>query len=122
MDELAANGVTRIAIVSSGRRSATPADLGAEAMTAATLDGRIFEPPSLKPAWLRPAVVAIVIALHAAALSIVYLAPKPPEPPREVIVDIEPEAPPQEAPNEPEAVPPPAQQTATGTRRDHAAA
>jgi len=27
MDELAANGVTRIAIVSSGRRSATPADL-----------------------------------------------------------------------------------------------
>jgi periplasmic protein TonB len=81
-------------------------------MIAATLDGRIFEPPSLKPAWLRPAVVAIVIALHAAALSIVYLAPKPPEPPREVIVDIEPEAPPQEAPNEPEAVPSPAQQTA----------
>jgi periplasmic protein TonB len=81
-------------------------------MTAATLDGRIFEPPSLKSPWLRPAVVAIVIALHAAALSIVYLAPKPPEPPREVIVDIEPEAPPQEAENEPEAAPPPSQQTA----------
>jgi len=81
-------------------------------MTAATLDGRIFEPPSLKPPWLQPAVIAIVVALHAAALSIVYLAPKPPEPPREVIVDIEPEASPQEAANEPEAAPPPSQQTA----------
>ena len=61
------------------------------AMTAATLDGRVFEPPPLRPPWLRPVVVAIVIALHAAALSIVlYLAPKPIEQPREVVVDIEP--------------------------------
>ena len=67
-------------------------------MTAATLDGRVFEPPPLRPPWLRPVVVVIVIALHAAALSIVYLEPKPVEPPREVVVDIEPEAPPAEAP------------------------
>jgi periplasmic protein TonB len=75
-------------------------------MTAATLDGRVFEPPPLRPVWLRPAVVAIVVALHAAALSIVYLAPKPIEQLREVVVDIEP----QEAPTAPEA--PPAQEAA----------
>ena len=57
-------------------------------MTAATLDGRVFEPPPVRPLWLRPVVIAIVIALHAAALSIVYLEPKPVELPREVVVDI----------------------------------
>jgi hypothetical protein len=42
---------------------------------AATLDGRVFEPPPDRPPWLRPAVIAIVLALHAAALSIVYPVP-----------------------------------------------
>ena len=76
-------------------------------MTEVTLGGRAFEPPPLSPPWLRPAVIAVVVALHAAALAVVTLAPKPPEPPREVIVDIEPEAPPTETPapsaEEPEA-------------------
>ncbi len=70
-------------------------------MTAATLDGRVFEPVPLRPPWLRPVAVAVVIALHAAAFSLVYLAPKPIGQPREVVVDIEP----QEAPT-PEAAPP----------------
>ncbi|MGA8447119.1 MAG: hypothetical protein WB766_18290, partial [Roseiarcus sp.] len=70
-------------------------------MTDATLGGRAFEPPPLSPPWLRPAVIAVVVALHAAALAVVTLAPKPPEPPREVIVDIEPEAPPTETPAPP---------------------
>ena len=77
-------------------------------MTAGALEGRIFDLPS---PWLRPTVVVIVIALHAAALLIVHLAPKPSELPREVVVDIEPEAPPQ-APNEPEAAARPSKQTA----------
>jgi protein TonB len=83
-------------------------------MTAMTLDGRVFEPPPLRPPWLRPLVVLIVVALHAAALSIVYLEPpKPLEPPGEVIVDIQPEAPAAEAPPAPpaEAPKPPEQST-----------
>jgi periplasmic protein TonB len=81
-------------------------------MTAATLDGRLFEPP-LRPSWLRPAVVAVVVALHAAALSIVYLAPpKPLALPREVIVDIEPGPAPTEAPAPPAAEPKPTEQSA----------
>ncbi|MGC2783132.1 MAG: hypothetical protein WA397_04695, partial [Roseiarcus sp.] len=72
-------------------------------MTAETLDGRVFEPPAVRPAWLRPLVIAIVIALHAAALSIVYLEPQPVELPREVVVDIEPGAAPAEAPPAPPA-------------------
>ena len=54
-------------------------------MTLTTLDGRVFEPPPLRPPWLRPLVIAVVIALHAAALSLVYLAPRPVELPREVV-------------------------------------
>ena len=86
-------------------------------MTAATLGGRVFEPPPLRPPWLRPAAVAIVIALHAAALTLVYLTPaKAPAPPQEVIVDIEPEAPlapPSEAQAPPEqSAPPPAEAAA----------
>ena len=38
--------------------------------------GAVFEPPPLRPPWLRPLVIAIVIALHAAALSLVYLEPR----------------------------------------------
>ena len=70
-------------------------------MTLTTLDGRVFEPPPLRPPWLRPLVIAVVIALHAAALSLVYLAPRPIELPREVVVDIQPEAPPAESPAPP---------------------
>jgi protein TonB len=81
-------------------------------MTAATLDGRIFEPPSVNPPWLRPLVVAIVVALHVAAFSILTLAPTPPEPPSEVTVDVQTEAPPQEALRAPEAAPSPAPQDA----------
>ena len=81
-------------------------------MTAATLDGRIFEPRSVNPPWLRPLVVAIVVALHVAALSILTLAPTPPEPPSEVIVDVQTEAPSQEALKEPEAAPSPSPQDA----------
>ncbi|HKI14999.1 MAG TPA: hypothetical protein VKA12_08330, partial [Roseiarcus sp.] len=77
-------------------------------MTDATLGGRVFEPPTFRPAWLRPAVIALVVALHAAALlTLPRLASKPPEPPQEVMVDIQPEAPAPEAPKEPEALPPP---------------
>ena len=71
MDDLAAKGMTRIAIVSSGRRAARHfAGAGAEAMTDLALGGRAFDPPAFRPAWLRPAIVAAVVALHAAALSI----------------------------------------------------
>ena len=138
MDELAANGVTRIAIVSGPARIAPPtagcakcADSGcarrassgrasrAGAVTLATLDGRVFEPPPLRPPWLRPLVIAVVIALHAAALSLVYLEPRPVELPREVVVDIQPEAPPAETPAPPaeqakpdQPTPPPAQDAA----------
>jgi len=68
-------------------------------MTAAALIGRDFEPPAFLPAWLRPAAIACVVALHVAALSTLpFLAPKPPEPPIEVIVDVQPEAQPTAAP------------------------
>ena len=75
-------------------------------MTALALDGRQFEPSGFRPAWLRPTVVALVVALHAAALATLpYLSPKPPEKPREVIVDVE--APAEAAPPEPATAPPP---------------
>ena len=101
MDELAANGVTRIAIVSGPRRTVSPTSVGAkraDAVTAAALDARVFEPPRVSPPWLRPVIVVLVVALHIAALSIVSLAPKPLEAPGEVIVDIQPEASPAETP------------------------
>ena len=92
-------------------------------MTAATLGGRAFEPPPVRPPWLRPLVIAIVIALHAAALSIVYLEPpKPPEPPGEVIVDIQPEAPPAEPPAPPPGEPKPPEQSAPPPAQDAAPA
>ena len=88
-------------------------------MTLATLDGRVFEPPPLRPPWLRPLVIAIVIALHAAALSLVYLEPRTVELPREVVVDIQPERrPPKHRRRRPnrrtpdQAAPPPAQDAA----------
>jgi periplasmic protein TonB len=89
-------------------------------VTAATLDGA-FEPPPVRPPWLRPAAIAIVIALHAAALTLVYLTPaKPPEPASEVIVDIQQEAPPTDNAAPPaeeqkpleQAAPPPAEAAA----------
>ena len=132
MDELAANGVTRIAIVSGPRRTVSPRGAGrakpsdfssakrAVAVTLTTLDGRVFEPPPVRPPWLRPLAIAVVIALHAAALSLVYLTPRPVELPREVIVDIQQEAPPAETPTPPaeqskppeQSAPPPAQDAA----------
>jgi periplasmic protein TonB len=81
-------------------------------MTDAALGARAFEPPPLSPRWLRPAVIAIVIAFHAAALSILALTPKPPEPPGEVIVDIQPEAPPAETPAPPAEEPKPPEKSA----------
>ena len=82
MDELAANGISRIAIVSGPRRAVSPASAAptprrhassrakrAGAVTVTTLDGRVFEPPPLRPPWLRPLVIAIVIALHARGAS-----------------------------------------------------
>ena len=107
MDDLAASGISRIAIVSGPRRPIAPGSVAptsasglgrAEAVIAATLDGGVFEPPPVRPPWLRPAVIAIVLALHAAALSIVYLEPRPVAPLPEVVVDIEPEAPAAENP------------------------
>ncbi len=75
-------------------------------MTDAALGGRVFEPPSFNPHWQRPAVVAIVIALHAAAVATLpYLARNAPEPPTEVVVDIQQEAPPAEAPAAPAETP-----------------
>jgi protein TonB len=82
-------------------------------VTDAALSGRAFDPPSLSPRWLRPAVIAIVVALHAAALFIVALTPKPPEPLREVIIDVEPEAPPSEAPAPPAEAPKPPEPSAS---------
>ena len=112
MDELAANGISRITIVSSppyrradpsrascpdtgrARRACPRRAQRADAVTFATLDGRVFEPPPLRPPSLRPLVILLVIALHAAALFFVSLTPKTHEPAGEVIVDIQPEAPP----------------------------
>ena len=92
-------------------------------MTVATLDGRVFEPPPVRPPWLRPLVVLIVIALHAAALSFVYLEPrKPPEQSGEVIVDIQPEAPPAEPPAPPAEEPKPPDQSAPPPAQDAAPA
>jgi len=83
-------------------------------MTAVTLDGRVFEPPPVRPPWLRPLVVAIVIALHAAALwTLPYFAQPASQPPGEVIVDIEPEAPPAQTPAPPAQEPNPPEQSAT---------
>ena len=133
MDDLAASGISRIAIVSGPRRPVAPASAApdtrlracfrragrAQAVTAATLDGGLFEPPPVRPPWLRPVVIAIVLALHAAALSIVYLEPRPVAPPPEIVVDVEPEAPPAENPIPPaeqakppeQSAPPPGQAT-----------
>ena len=130
MDDLAASGISRIAIVSGPRRPVAPASGApncacfrragrAQAVTAATLDGGLFEPPPVRPPWLRPVVIAIVLALHAAALSIVYLEPRPVAPPPEIVVDVEPEAPPAENPIPPaeqakppeQSAPPPGQAT-----------
>ncbi len=140
MDELAANGISRIAIVSGPRRAVSPVGRDkrakpcgarhaspsraerAGAVTAATLDGRVFEPPPVRPPWLRPLVIAIVIALHAAALSIVYLAPQPVELPREVVVDIQTEAPPAETPAPPAEQPKPPEQSAPPPAQDAAPA
>ena len=73
-------------------------------MTDAALGGA-FEPPDLRPSWLRPAAIALALALHAAALATLpYLRSRPAEPPPEVIVNIEQEA----APAAPSAAPPPA--------------
>ncbi len=125
MDDLAASGISRIAIVSGPRRPIAPASGSgarrAQAVIAATLDGRVFEPPPVRPPWLRPVVIAIVLALHAAALSIVYLEPRPVAPPPEIVVDIEPEAPAAENPTPPaeqskppeQSAPPPGQATAS---------
>ena len=72
-------------------------------MTDAALGGRTFEPPAIDPFWLRPAVIAAVVALHALAIATLpYLTAKPqPDPPKEVIVDVE-HAPPSEAPPSPD--------------------
>ena len=72
-------------------------------MTDAALGGRTFEPPAIDPFWLRPGVIAAVVALHALVIATLpYLTAKPrPEPPKEVIVDVEP-APPPEAPPSPD--------------------
>ncbi len=69
-------------------------------MTDAALGGRAFDPPTFQPSWLRPAVVAAVVALHAAALSMLpYLVSRPPDRPKEVMVDVEPApSPPDEPP------------------------
>ena len=74
-------------------------------MTEALLDARAFEPRLFGPLWQRPAVVAIVVALHALALATLpHLARKLSEPVTEVIVDIQPEAAPAEpTPPAPEA-------------------
>ena len=74
-------------------------------MTDLALDGRGFEPPDFRPAWLRPAAIAIVLSFHAAALgTLPFLARNSPdETPREVIVDVQPEAP--EVPAPPPAAP-----------------
>jgi TonB family protein len=63
-------------------------------MTDATLRSDGLEPWAPRPPWLRPAVLAIVIVLHAAGLAVLpRLAWTPPAQPREIIVDIEREAP-----------------------------
>ncbi len=138
MDDLAASGISRIAIVSGPRRPIAPGSAApdgpasdsagragfhvakrAQAVTAATLDGRVFEHPPLRPPWLRPAVIAVVLALHAAALSIVYLEPRPVVPPPEIVVEVVPEAPAAENPTPPaeqakppeQSAPPPGQAT-----------
>ncbi len=75
-------------------------------MSDAALSARFFEPVDCRPAWLRPAAITLVVVIHAAALSTLpFLATKPPEPPREIIVDVEPGAPPPEAPKELEVPP-----------------
>ena len=93
-------------------------------MTAAALGGGFLELPSSRPAWLRPAAIAAVVALHAAALAYLprFAAPSR-EPPREIIVDVQPEqvtpeppppvaTEPPPAPPQPDAPPPQASETA----------
>jgi protein TonB len=81
-------------------------------VTVTTLDGRVFEPPPLRPPWLRPLIVLVVIALHAGAFLFVSLTPKTVEPAGEIIVDIQPEAPPSENPAPPAEEPKPPEQSA----------
>ncbi len=77
-------------------------------MTDAALVGRVFEPPNFRPAWLRPAAISLVVALHAIALSsLPYLERRAPAPLREVLVDIEPEAAPTPEPPAPASPPGP---------------
>jgi hypothetical protein len=90
-------------------------------VTLATLDGRGFE-PQVRPPWLRPLAVLVVIALHAVALLFVSLTPKTPEQPGEIIVDIQPEAPPAEAPAAPAEEPRPLEQPAPPPAQDAAPA
>ena len=80
--------------------------------------GQSFETPAIDPRWLRPAVIAAVVALHAAAIAFLpFLARQHQvETPQEVIVDIQPEpeaplapAPPPTAANAPVESPPPQQ-------------
>jgi protein TonB len=67
-------------------------------MSDIALGGRAFEPSTFRPTWLRPAVIGAVVALHAAALSMLpYLASRAPERPRDVVLDVETVAP---SPNE----------------------
>ncbi len=79
-------------------------------MTVTSLDGRVFEPPPVRPPWLRPLAIAVVIALHAGALFFISLTPRAPEQPGDVIVDIQPEAPP-ENPTPPADAPKPPEQS-----------
>ena len=81
-------------------------------MSLAALDGRLFAAPGVQPHWLRPAAVAAVVALHAAALIILpYLSPAPaPPPPPAIVVDVEPAPAPPAA--EPQREPPSALPTA----------
>ena len=72
-------------------------------MTDAALGGAAG-PPDFRPSWLRPAALALALALHVAALATLpYLRQRTAEPPREVIVNIELEA----APAAPPAASPP---------------
>ena len=114
MDELAANGISRIAIVSGPRRAVSPAPAAPNAPPVAP--ARLSRPrrtrrrrdrsrrwtgasssrrPSGRPGSARSSSPSS-IALHAGALFFVSLSPKTPEQAGEVIVDIQPEAPPAE--------------------------
>jgi protein TonB len=74
----------------------------------AVFDGTGFSPADLRPSWLRPATIAIVLALHGAALFILpALRQSPADAPREVVVDIETPAPAAKSAVPPEPAPVP---------------